>query len=167
MTEHEFGGGWTQIKLDVLDRYLSAYTTALKDQHFKLLYIDAFAGTGKVTTKTGNILTGSAGIALNTEGFSHHLFIESDAKRCAALQQLSEDYPQHSIEIKNGDGNAVLSDFLPRLKAGWRGVCFLDPYGLQLSWETVEMIANTKAFDVWYLFPLSGVYRQAAHDFRR
>ncbi len=33
-------------KLRILERYLDAYTTALKNQPFKLMYIDAFAGTG-------------------------------------------------------------------------------------------------------------------------
>jgi len=41
-----FGGDWTEQKLRVLQEYLTAYITALKDQPFKLAYIDAFAGTG-------------------------------------------------------------------------------------------------------------------------
>ena len=41
------GGKWTIDKLDILERYLDAYTTALKNQPFKLMYIDAFAGTGE------------------------------------------------------------------------------------------------------------------------
>ena len=43
-----YGGEWTHQKLDILEDYLNAYTTALKNQHFRLLYIDAFAGTGYV-----------------------------------------------------------------------------------------------------------------------
>jgi|WetSurMetagenome_2_1015567.scaffolds.fasta_scaffold293415_2 three-Cys-motif partner protein len=70
MTAHRFGGGWTQIKLDVLEKYLSAYVTALKNKQFELLYIDAFAGTGEVTTKSGSgePIDGSAKIALGTSG---------------------------------------------------------------------------------------------------
>ena len=45
-TEHSFGGPWTQEKLEILSRYLDAYTTALKNQPFRLIYIDAFAGPG-------------------------------------------------------------------------------------------------------------------------
>ena len=41
-----FGGPWTEEKLDRVARYLQAYTTALKNQPFQLMYIDAFAGTG-------------------------------------------------------------------------------------------------------------------------
>jgi three-Cys-motif partner protein len=44
-------------------------------------------------------------------------------------------------------------------------VLFLDPYGMTVPWSTLQKIAATRALDVWYLFPLSGVYRQAAHNF--
>lgn len=37
---------------------------------------------------------------------------------------------------------------------------FLDPYGMQVEWKTIEAIARTKAIDLWLLFPLSiGVNR--------
>ena len=44
----DFGGPWTEQKLKILERYLDAYTTALKNQRFELVYIDAFAGTGHI-----------------------------------------------------------------------------------------------------------------------
>ena len=44
----DFGGPWTQQKLNILEHYLDAYTTALKNQPFRLVYIDAFAGTGRI-----------------------------------------------------------------------------------------------------------------------
>jgi three-Cys-motif partner protein len=40
-------------------------------------------------------------------------------------------------------------------------VLFLDPYGMEVDWQTLKAIARTKAIDVWYLFSLSGLYRQA------
>ena len=42
-----------------------------------------------------------------------------------------------------------------------RAVLFLDPYGMEVEWETLVAIAATKAIDVWFLFSLSGLYRQA------
>src|SRR5258707_11201188 len=42
-----------------------------------------------------------------------------------------------------------------------RAVLFLDPYGMEVDWETLVAIAATKAIDVWFLFSLSGLYRQA------
>jgi three-Cys-motif partner protein len=47
---------------------------------------------------------------------------------------------------------------------GTRGVVFLDPYGMEVAWQTVETIARTKALDCWYFFPLSGLYRNAPHN---
>jgi three-Cys-motif partner protein len=44
---------------------------------------------------------------------------------------------------------------------------FLDPYGMEVEWKTLQMIAETKAIDVWYLFPLAGLYRQAARSFAK
>jgi three-Cys-motif partner protein len=41
-----FGGPWTLQKLEILERYLDSYTTALKNQPFQLIYVDAFAGEG-------------------------------------------------------------------------------------------------------------------------
>ena len=38
---------------------------------------------------------------------------------------------------------------------------FLDPYGMDVEWATLEAIAATEAIDVWFLFSLSGLYRQA------
>ncbi len=40
---------------------------------------------------------------------------------------------------------------------------FLDPYGNNVEWITLESISSTRSFDVWFLFPISGVYRQASH----
>lgn len=35
-----------------------------------------------------------------------------------------------------------------------RAVVFLDPYGMETEWKTIELIAQTKAIDLWILFPL-------------
>ncbi len=43
---HQFGGDWTDRKLEVLAKYLQRYTTALKNTPLHKIYIDAFAGTG-------------------------------------------------------------------------------------------------------------------------
>lgn len=35
---------------------------------------------------------------------------------------------------------------------------------MEVDWSTLETIAKTRAIDVWYLFSLSGFYRQATRD---
>ena len=55
-----FGGRWTETKLEILEAYLNAYTTALKHKPFKLIYIDAFAGTDRSSgRRTGRRLASS------------------------------------------------------------------------------------------------------------
>lgn len=49
--QHSFGGVWTRIKLEALEKYLLAFNTALSKQSFTRLYIDAFAGTGRCDIK--------------------------------------------------------------------------------------------------------------------
>jgi hypothetical protein len=49
-SQQEFGGNWTQQKLELLQEYLSAYTKIFdrneKARFFRTTYVDAFAGTG-------------------------------------------------------------------------------------------------------------------------
>lgn len=178
--QHRFGGVWTEIKLDILQRYLCFYTTALKNKNFELLYIDAFAGSGdRVEVIPGApllgeheknvIYDGSAKIALEiSPSFDRYLFIENNPSRYIALEELVNNYPDKYIRISNEDANKVIQEKCNN--ASWstnkyRGVIFLDPYGNVVEWETLEAIASTRSLDVWFLFPISGVYRQASHDF--
>jgi three-Cys-motif partner protein len=43
-------------------------------------------------------------------------------------------------------------------------VLFIDPFGMQLTWDTVTAIGNTKAIDTWILFPVSAVNRLLKKD---
>ena len=46
-----------------------------------------------------------------------------------------------------------------------RAVLFLDPYGMQVDWVTIEAVARTKAIDMWLLFPVGiGVNRLLKRD---
>lgn len=75
----QFGGGWTQTKLDIFTNYLEAYLLALKNQKFGKIYIDAFAGTGEIVTQDEEVLIGSAKRALSAKNlFDHYYFIEAD-----------------------------------------------------------------------------------------
>ena len=45
-----------------------------------------------------------------------------------------------------------------------RAVVFLDPFGLQIDYETLRLLGKTKAVDVWYLVPVFAMYRQVSGD---
>ncbi len=182
MTEQKglqlFGGDWTEIKLDVLGKYLAAYTTALKRTRFKKLYIDAFAGTGYREQRLNvdeseaflfedgldenesqQFLEGSAQVALRVDPpFDGYIFVESKAKRVDELDKLRTFYPTRSdrIEIRHKEANEEIQ----RICSTWdrrrnRAVLFLDPFGLQVDWSTVQAVGATECFDTWILFPFS------------
>ena len=174
MTANSFGGFWTQTKLDVLREYLGFYASAMSKQAWcKLVYIDAFAGTGRCLIKTADggerIIDGSAKIALDcSPAFDAYRFIESNKVHQAELQQLIDNHPNgHKAKIAPHSA----ADMLPSILIGYnwqkhRGVLFLDPFGLQCDYSLLKQIANTKALDVFFLVSLSGLYRQAAIDER-
>lgn len=172
MTEHKFGGTWTEIKLSRLQKYLGFYTQALKNAHqhygWSLSYIDAFAGTGECVVQGRELpIAGSAKIALETKpAFDQYIFIDERSEHVDALQLLSTSYPDKNIKIYNEDANSRIIKICESID--WkknRAVIFLDPYGMEVKWDTLECVAKTQAIDVWYLFPLSGLYRQAARKY--
>ena len=183
---HQFGGDWTSAKLDVIAGYLAAYTTALKNAHFTTVYIDAFAGTGYREPSKGSmkdqgdlsefpdlaepeprqLLKGSAQRALETvPRFDKYIFIERNAERCGQLRSLRDRFPELAEEvfIYPEDANEAIKKICEQRAYDWkshRAVLFLDPYGMQVEWQTIEAIASTKAIDLWVLFPLGiGVNR--------
>jgi three-Cys-motif partner protein len=166
---HRFGGPWTVIKLAALEKYSRFYTTALKNQGFRLVYADAFAGTGDIAIKVDGVRQfqrGSAQIALEVQPPFHEIiFIEKSLRRCKRLTALRQRFPDRAVSIRHGDANSELSLLCHQLDSKpTRAVLFLDPYGLSVHWETLQSISATRIIDVWYLFPLSGLYRQMAVD---
>jgi three-Cys-motif partner protein len=187
LTEHAFGGNWTQTKLGRLEKYLRAYRTIFtqneKARYFKTWYVDAFAGTGSRSTsdtplfeevyeddETKGYLDGSAKIAIGlAEPFDHYLFIDKSKKHLDELKAaIARDHPKlvDRCIFERGDSNDVLKRWCAQ--RNWtkeRAVVFLDPYGMQVEWNTIEGLAKTKAVDLWYLFPLGiGVSRLLTRD---
>ena len=164
---HVFGGAWTERKLSVVRGYLERYAIALKNQSFQRIYIDAFAGTGDRSEKRRETLPlldlpefeaiakDSARLALEVEPpFHRYVLIERATKRASELAELKSEFPSREVCIVNADANEAIADLCKA--TNWRstrGVVFLDPYGLQVTWNTLIAIAHTKALDVWILFP--------------
>jgi three-Cys-motif partner protein len=180
-----FGGDWTEQKLAILMQYLQRYNTALKNQPFTRVYVDAFAGTGYRMRRRQEykvpdlfeevdehdpqeLLKGSARLALEVEpAFHRYIFVESDAAKIAELEKLRDEHPARakSVDIVQSDANEFIRCYCASQDwQGQRAVMFLDPFATEVSWNTVERIAQTKAIDMWLLFPLMAVNRLLAND---
>jgi three-Cys-motif partner protein len=180
-----FGGQWTQQKLQLLKKYLSAYTKIFrrneKAQFFETNYVDAFAGTGEIPRPKPEgffkedpellkaeeeFRKGSVTRALEVEPpFDHYTFIEKDSKKCAELTALAEDFPARDINVVNDDANTALLKWCRKLDTKHqRAVVFLDPFGASVEWRVIEAIADTKAVDLWILFPYGAINRLLVND---
>jgi three-Cys-motif partner protein len=158
--------------------YLKAFATALKPHFTELWYIDAFAGTGsrtvRVEAREGDLIDaavperveqrrGSAQIAIDVSPkFDRLVFMDTKPAHCAALRELAGHHYDREIVVIESDASRAIQSAIAW--DGWkhtRAVMFLDPYGMNVEWATLEAVAATKAIDVWFLFSLSGLYRQA------
>ena len=185
----QFGGPWTEHKLVCVKKYLRAYTTIMAKQSFRFNYIDAFAGTGYRELKQDGdtesamfpefdspevigFQQGSARNALEVEPrFEKYVFIEKSAKSYAKLVELKKEFllkaefSENSIECVREDANPYLRNLCG--KTDWRShrsLVFLDPFGMQVEWETIQAIARTQAIDLWILFPIGTVNRLLKND---
>lgn len=165
------GGKWTKRKLQALQNYMNAYMTLMKDKPspaypFRKIYFDAFCGSGGRLMDEAPILEGQqidavletsprSALAVKPP-FDSYLFCDYNK---SALKMLREVLKKEGFDLTNcsfvsGDANEEIVRFCRG--TDWRStraVMFLDPYGLQVKWSTLEAIAATKGIDLWYLFP--------------
>ncbi len=178
-----YGGNWTDKKLAALRAYLQAYLKVFKNQRdwVTLYYIDAFAGPGlwqpEPKEKKGENLSlpliehaeedakseeykqGSPMIALGMPepGFDKFIFIEKKESYVDNLEiQVKAKYPNLNgrVEFIKSDANVIVRDRCNNWGDNARAVIFLDPFGTEVEWQTIEAIAKTKSMDLWVLFPV-------------
>lgn len=120
-SKKNWGGRWTEEKLDAYEKYVKAYLTimnAYRDANgWKLLYFDGFAGSGtrsqeevvlemqealdlfgrEVTSEDFNVYQGAAERVVkiesdNIRSFDHYYFVDKNEENCYALQEKLASY---------------------------------------------------------------------------
>jgi len=158
-------GYWSEVKLDIIRKYASAYSRILaarENPRLYHIYIDGFAGAGINTSKaTGKLVPGSPLIALQTEpSFREYHFVDLNPGKSQHLEQLSEGHP--NVFTYNDDCNTVLLDRIfpkARYKDYHRALCLLDPYGLHLNWDVIATAGKMKSIDMFLNFPVADMNR--------
>jgi three-Cys-motif partner protein len=180
-SQQNFGSTWTEIKLDALRQYLVAYRKIFsanpRARHFTTWYVDAFAGSGarydaaSATTGETDLFAdderaadsdyrkGSASVALELpDPFDQYYFIDKKASNVDALKsRIASSYPslKERCNVQQGDATSILNVFLAGFNSNNqdRAVVFLDPFGMEVGWNLIQKLAETKAIDLWLLFP--------------
>jgi three-Cys-motif partner protein len=158
-------GYWSELKLEIVEKYGSAYTTAFANQKgLKKSYIDAFSGAGvHVSKRTGEKIEGSPARALKVSPpFDHFYFIDLDEGKTKHLETLCAG--RTDVTIHTGDSTQYLKQqLLPTIKYENynRALCLLDPYGLHLDWEVMLQAGQSRAIDLFLNFPVMDMNRNA------
>lgn len=190
----KWGGQWSIKKLESVEKYLKAFLYAMKNNAvrygWRLLYIDAFCGSGSQHIKMehagetdlegheiSDFVEGSAMRALSvneqlesvgTKGFESFEFIDVDEDALDALRgRIKAEYPGllRRCNFRHGDSNVLVPEILE--SCDWRsarGVIFIDPFRANFNRSLLEKVAETESLDVWFLFPLSAIGRMMARE---
>ncbi len=158
-------GYWSEIKLDIVKDYASAYSRILAAQTKPSLdhvYIDAFAGAGvHISKTTREYISGSPINALLVQPpFREYHLIDIDRQKVELLRELVKN--QSDVHIHEGDCNHILLEKVfpnVRYENYRRGLCLLDPYGLQLDWKVIDTAGKMRSIDMFLNFPVADINR--------
>lgn len=164
---NNFGGDWTESKIEILVEYAQAYLSIMniyaEKYDWQLLYFDGFAGSGFI--KKGNdenqkIIIGAAKRILDIENprpFDRYYFVEKETENAEELvEKVIKNYEGKLINIANTDCNEKIQSMGTFLKTAkgknYKVLAYIDPCGMQLNWESLTALQELKV-DAWILVP--------------
>jgi three-Cys-motif partner protein len=162
-------GPWSEVKLDIVNRYATEYSKILSNQRDPSLfhvYIDAFAGAGyHMSETTGEMVLGSPLNALLVRPrFREYHLIDLDGDKAVGLREIVG--PREDVHIYPEDCNVVLPGTVfpqVRFEDYKRGLLILDPYGLHLNWRVIQAAGSMKSLDVFINFPIYDININVLH----
>ena len=107
--------------------------------------------------------------------FDHLRFGDTKKSHIKVLEELAALHPQRDARIIRGDANTFVQSMFehpfwsdPQGRGrGSRALVFLDPYGLEVKWRTLEVLAASEKADVWFLANLKAAVQQLSRDHRK
>ena len=167
----EWGGPWTEKKLEAFLKYVWSYLTIMKKfPYWKTIYFDGFAGSGtrekqskpelmqqlKITPEEERIYKGAAERVLDFEklSFDYYYFIDKNDKSLKKLKaKFEKQFKEKSIVYRSGDANHQILELAKALRTkDYAALIFLDPFGMQIDWSSIAELKGTRS-DVWILIP--------------
>jgi len=176
---NEFGGDWTENKIEIIVEYAKAYlqimNTHASKYNWKLLYFDGFAGSGYIVKgkdENQRLIVGAAKRVLalkEPRSFDMYYFVEKNELNAAQLElHTKKSFPEKDIYVVREDCNTKIqkmSQFLgSRQGSNYKVLAYIDPCGMQLNWSSLQTLER-HSVDVWILVPTGmGVNRLLKKD---
>jgi len=168
---NNFGGDWTSQKIEIVTSYTQAYLTVMKNQPFTLIYFDGFAGSGDIE-QDESVIQGAALRVLaidDPKPFDLYYFVELVKRYADNLRsQIKLKFPERKFVVRSEDCNVKIKDMANYLRKPEQNMtkvlAFIDPKGMQVKWESLEILRGL-GIDMWILVPLGmGVTRLLKKD---
>lgn len=153
-------GPWAEDKYRYVGMYAEIFSTGMKKAWDKRVYLDLFSGPGSSKVRGKNrVVLGSPMIALNVpDRFDSYVFADENAQKLDALKvRVGAMEPPPDVTYIQGDANNVVDRVTAAIPATHRktlSFCFLDPYNLDIHFETVRKLATDRAMDFLILLAL-------------
>ena len=115
------------------------------------------------TKKELNVYAGAAERVIRLEqemrGFDYYYFVDTNESNLTKLNlKLAQYNVQGKVAYRHDNANKqaeLLAGAMannPKLKT----LCFLDPFGMNIKWETIQQLAG-KSIDLWILVPIGTI----------
>ncbi len=163
-------GTWAEDKYRLVSLYAAVFAKSMRSKWPTLVYLDLFAGPGRVKIKnTSRIYASSPIRVLGVEPhFDRFIFCEKNSGRAAALKQRCDrDYPNHDVHVLPGDVNEMTDDVIGKIPPhrpghGTLSFCFVDPCKMSdLKFQTLAAFAERR-MDFLVLIPSDRDAQRAA-----
>lgn len=172
--QSDWGGPWTERKLEAFSKYVWSYLKIMqKNPYWKTIYFDGFAGSGNRSNNCRSELYNQLKLSLEEESgyqgaaqrvinlkdgltFDYYYFIDRNETSLSNLEKrlnLEPSSKNKQLVFRSGDANKWVLELAAALKTNdYAALVLLDPFGMQIDWESIAALANTRS-DIWILVP--------------
>jgi len=155
-------GPWAVEKYRRLGMYADIFSTGMKNRWDRRVYLDLFSGSGHAVFRhDGMRVLTSPLLALTVPTpFDKYIFCDEVPSRLDCLRRRVERLaPSASVEYVAGDANARVADIERLIPVHARGAtvlsfCFVDPFGLDVHFDTVRRLGSDRSMDFLILLAL-------------
>jgi len=155
-------GPWTRDKLRYMERYASAFMTAMAPKRRQgkwnhLVYIDLLAGPGKgIDRATRAEFDGSPLRALRVRPKFDRVYLgDARARNVTILRRRIATEDLQRVDIEVDDCNVRAEKIVGSLPSKTLGLAFIDPEGFEATFSMFRALAR-RPIDILLLFP-SGI----------
>lgn len=158
-------GPWAEEKLSYVARYIDIFNSGMKRKWARRVYIDLFAGPGRVLIDGKQEADGSPVLALNAEVPFTDVFLNDVEPLAieAVKARFPASLPSSRIDCLALDCNEAAIKIRSRLPSSSLDLAFIDPTNWQITFDTVARLTEGRRMDLIITFHVGGMKRAAEY----